>query len=143
MRFGSSCLMLGALIRGLSTFPAYEAQIEPRTKFWLTFTGQVIHSHNYRRPEDFKDRNVIILGGGASGTDISIELSASASSVYLAHNNPPLPTVLPDNVHENIPFRKRIEICPRHVVVHHASAPARRSGSQRQNKLQSLQRRHG
>ena len=42
MRFGSSCLMLGALIRGLSTFPAYEAQIEPRTKFWLTFTGHVI-----------------------------------------------------------------------------------------------------
>ena len=42
MRFGSSCLMLGALIRGLSTFPAYEAQIESRTKFWLTFTGHVI-----------------------------------------------------------------------------------------------------
>ena len=42
MRFGSSCLMLGALIRGLSTFPAYEAQIESRTKFWLTFTGQVM-----------------------------------------------------------------------------------------------------
>ena len=42
MRFGSSCLMLGALIRGLSTFPAYEAQIESNTKFWLTFTGHVI-----------------------------------------------------------------------------------------------------
>ena len=34
--------MLGALIRGLSTFPAYEAQIESNTKFWLTFTGHVI-----------------------------------------------------------------------------------------------------
>ena len=42
MRFGSSCLMLGALVRGLSTFPAYEAQISPNTKFWLTFTGHVI-----------------------------------------------------------------------------------------------------
>ena len=34
--------MLGALIRGLSTFPAYEAELEPRTKFWITFTGHVI-----------------------------------------------------------------------------------------------------
>ena len=34
--------MLGALIRGLSTFPAYEAELAPRTKFWITFTGHVI-----------------------------------------------------------------------------------------------------
>ena len=78
----------------------YSVPVVPSIPGLDTFTGQVIHSHNYRRPEDFKDRSVIILGGGASGTDISIELSASASSVYLAHNNPPLPTVLPDNVHQ-------------------------------------------
>ena len=42
MRFGSSMLTLGALVRGLSTFPAYEERLEPRTKFWLTFSGQVM-----------------------------------------------------------------------------------------------------
>ena len=42
MRFGSSMLTLGALVRGLSTFPAYEERMEPHTKFWLTFTGQVM-----------------------------------------------------------------------------------------------------
>ena len=33
MRFGSSMLTLGALVRGLSTFPAYEDRMEPHTKF--------------------------------------------------------------------------------------------------------------
>ena len=42
MRFGSSMLTLGALVRGLSTFPAYEDRLEPHTKFWITFTGQVM-----------------------------------------------------------------------------------------------------
>ena len=42
MRFGSTMLTLGALVRGLSTFPAYEDRMEPRTKFWITFTGQVM-----------------------------------------------------------------------------------------------------
>ena len=42
MRFGATCLMLGAVIRGLSTFPAYEEKIESQTKFWITFSGQVI-----------------------------------------------------------------------------------------------------
>jgi len=41
MRFGSSCLMFGALIRGLSTFPAYEHKLEATTKFWITFSGQI------------------------------------------------------------------------------------------------------
>ena len=42
MRFGSSFLTLGALVRGLSTFPSYEERLEPNTKFWITFTGQII-----------------------------------------------------------------------------------------------------
>ena len=41
MRFGSSLLLVGALIRGLSTFPAYEHKLEATTKFWITFTGQI------------------------------------------------------------------------------------------------------
>ena len=33
--------MFGAIIRGLSTFPAYEDKLEATTKFWITFTGQI------------------------------------------------------------------------------------------------------
>ena len=40
MRFGSTCLLIGATIR--STFPAYEDSIPGPTKFWITFTGHVI-----------------------------------------------------------------------------------------------------
>ena len=64
------------------------------------YVGQTIHSHNYREPQHFAGETVIILGGGASGTDISIELSDHAKTVFLSHNNPPLPTVLPDNLHQ-------------------------------------------
>jgi len=42
MRLGSTCLMCGAIVRGLSTFPAYEDKIDPKTKFWLTFSGQIV-----------------------------------------------------------------------------------------------------
>ena len=33
--------MFGAIIRGLSRFPAYEHKLEATTKFWITFTGQI------------------------------------------------------------------------------------------------------
>jgi len=42
LRYGSTCLMVGAAIRCLSTFPAYEEKIDQTTKFWLTFLGQAI-----------------------------------------------------------------------------------------------------
>lgn len=34
--------MLGALVRGLSTFPAYEDKIASETKFWITVIGHVL-----------------------------------------------------------------------------------------------------
>ena len=78
----------------------YSVPVIPDIPGLDAFNGQVIHSHNYRRPEDFAGEKVIILGGGASGTDICIELSKHADTVYLSHNNPGLPTVLPNNVHQ-------------------------------------------
>ena len=45
---------------------------------------------------------MVILGGGASGTDIMLELCHHAETVWLSHNNPPLPSVLPANV-EQVP----------------------------------------
>jgi len=42
LRWGSTCLMIGAALRCLSTFPLYEEKIARNTKFWLTFLGQSI-----------------------------------------------------------------------------------------------------
>lgn len=50
-----------------------------------TFTGQQLHSHNYRTSESFKDQVVVIIGAGASGVDIAEELVvAGVKRVYLS-----------------------------------------------------------
>lgn len=43
-----------------------------------TFNGYQVHSHNYRdpfEPYDFRDKKILIVGGGNSAMDISSELS--------------------------------------------------------------------
>ncbi|GIY52617.1 flavin-containing monooxygenase FMO GS-OX-like 4 [Caerostris darwini] len=61
------------------------------------FKGLLIHSHDYREPEDFKNMKVVVLGAGASGIDIAIEVSRVAKEVILSHNTPPKTCPLPDN----------------------------------------------
>ena len=63
------------------------------------FEGLVMHSHDYRVPQVFKDKNVAVLGAAASGSDIGLEIAISgqAKHVYLCHNNPPIPSDLPKN----------------------------------------------
>lgn len=60
----------------------------PKIPGLKNFPGKVLHSHNYRDPEDFKNKSVLILGGGISGIDIGQELMNVASEVYLSHNHP-------------------------------------------------------
>ena len=76
----------------------YSVPIIPDIPDINLFSGRILHSHNYRRPEDFRGETVIIVGGGASGTDIMLEVSGEAATVLLSHNHPPLPTLLPGNV---------------------------------------------
>ncbi len=49
-----------------------------------SFSGLRLHSHNYRRPEDFAGKRVVLLGGRASGIDIAVEISAVASETVLS-----------------------------------------------------------
>ena len=52
-----------------------------------SFPGKVMHSYNYRKPEDYANQVVVVLGAASSGIDISIEISEYAKTVYLSHNN--------------------------------------------------------
>jgi len=45
------------------------------------FRGLTLHSHDYRIPESFKDRSVLVFGAGPSGTDIAIEISPFVKKV--------------------------------------------------------------
>lgn len=45
------------------------------------FKGQVLHSQDYKTPEDFQDKRVLVVGLGNTGGDVAVELSRVASKV--------------------------------------------------------------
>ncbi|KAF8020448.1 hypothetical protein BT93_G0996 [Corymbia citriodora subsp. variegata] len=49
-----------------------------------TWRGEQIHSHNYRVPEPYKDKIVVIIGNGPSGIDIAKDVLHAAKEVHLA-----------------------------------------------------------
>jgi cation diffusion facilitator CzcD-associated flavoprotein CzcO len=59
----------------------FHRPIVPVDLNYSSFNGLVVHSHDYREPETFRDMAVIVLGAGLSGIDISIEVSQLAKKV--------------------------------------------------------------
>jgi dimethylaniline monooxygenase (N-oxide forming) len=49
-----------------------------------SFEGVQMHSHHYIDNQDFRDKNVVVLGMGNSAMDIAVEASQVASRVFLA-----------------------------------------------------------
>ncbi|XP_021722025.1 flavin-containing monooxygenase FMO GS-OX-like 5 isoform X1 [Chenopodium quinoa] len=45
--------------------------------------GRQIHSHNYRIPEPYQDKVVVVIGLSSSATDISREIARSAKEVHV------------------------------------------------------------
>jgi hypothetical protein len=58
--------------------------LEPTVPGAATFRGQVMHSHNYRSPEPFAGKRVLVLGIGNSGGDIATEISLVAARTLLS-----------------------------------------------------------
>ncbi|XP_051175246.1 uncharacterized protein LOC127290596 isoform X2 [Leptopilina boulardi] len=63
-----------------------------------TFPGTILHSHSYRKPEDFTNKSIVILGASSSGIDIGIELCAHANQVYLSHYGERIVSILPSQL---------------------------------------------
>ncbi len=49
-----------------------------------TFSGQVLHSVDYKDPDIFLTRRVLIVGAGNSGTDLAVDASRRAEHTMLA-----------------------------------------------------------
>lgn len=47
------------------------------------FEGRYFHSREYKSPEDFVGKRIIVVGIGNSGVDIAVELSRVAKQVCL------------------------------------------------------------
>lgn len=48
------------------------------------FEGEQMHAHDYRTPEIFEGKRVLVLGIGNSATDIAVESSRHAEATFLA-----------------------------------------------------------
>jgi len=55
-----------------------------RPSFPGAFTGQQLHSHDYRAPEPFSGKSVVVVGMGNSGCDIAVDLARVAGQVHLS-----------------------------------------------------------
>jgi len=49
-----------------------------------TFEGEQVHAHDYRTPDIFEGKRVLVLGIGNSATDIAVESSRHAEATFLA-----------------------------------------------------------
>lgn len=52
-----------------------------------TFAGRILHSADYRRPDDFADGRIVVVGGGNSAVQIAVELARTAK-VSIATRQP-------------------------------------------------------
>jgi cation diffusion facilitator CzcD-associated flavoprotein CzcO len=55
-----------------------------------TFSGDVVHSSQYRNPTPFSGKRVLVVGSGSSGMEIAYDLSTGAAEkVWLSVRTPP------------------------------------------------------
>lgn len=59
------------------------------------FKGHVIHSREFKKPSDFKGKNVAVLGIGNNAADISTSLVGHVNKIYLSHRRGDNLVVLP------------------------------------------------
>ena len=87
----------------LSTCRHYFVPLVPEISGLESFPGLVMHSHDYRHPEVFQGKRVVIFGAGSSGQDIGLEVAKYAEKVYLSHKGTLL-CKLPDNLKQHKPI---------------------------------------
>ncbi|KAI9203631.1 uncharacterized protein BJ171DRAFT_509132 [Polychytrium aggregatum] len=66
----------------------YEKPRWPAIRGLAEYRGELLHTRDYRTPEQFERRSVLVVGGGSSGIDIAREVSAVASIAYLSTDRP-------------------------------------------------------
>jgi cation diffusion facilitator CzcD-associated flavoprotein CzcO len=75
-----------ALINATGT---WERPFRPRYPGQETFHGRQLHTAQYRGPEEFTGRRVVVVGGGASGTQPLPEIAPHAAATLWLTRRPP------------------------------------------------------
>lgn len=76
------CFDLVVICNGHYCVPSFPT--EENIKGLQDYSGTIKHSLEYDDPSVFKDKNVLCIGGRASGSDLAREISEYASTVYLS-----------------------------------------------------------
>nr|CBX26645.1 pyrrolizidine alkaloid N-oxygenase (ZvPNO) [Zonocerus variegatus] len=65
------------------------------------FRGRLTHAHEFRSPEPFRNKRVLIVGAGPSGHDMALHISYVSKEVFLSRKElKPVEGLFPDNVTE-------------------------------------------
>ncbi|XP_046996704.1 senecionine N-oxygenase-like isoform X2 [Schistocerca americana] len=64
----------------------YWKEKRPQLKGSREFRGRQSHAHNYRRPDAYRGRRVLLIGSGPSGMDLALEVASVAQQVILSHH---------------------------------------------------------
>ncbi|XP_011650414.2 flavin-containing monooxygenase FMO GS-OX-like 3 [Cucumis sativus] len=80
--------------------------------------GEQVHSHNYRDPEPFRGKVVVLIGYSSSGTDISQELIGVAKEIHIVWRSPKRELLDRESIISNVSFHPMIEsVCKDGTVV--------------------------
>ncbi|ORZ25974.1 hypothetical protein BCR42DRAFT_431601 [Absidia repens] len=81
--------------------------LEGLKEFNTLFPGKITHSKQFRQADDFKNKNVLVIGGRVSAVDVARIVSTKAKQVYISYRGPfetkigildLIRSVIPDNV---------------------------------------------
>jgi trimethylamine monooxygenase len=74
-----------------------------------TFSGRILHSHEFRSAKDFVNKHVLLIGNGVSGEDIGLQLyKYGVKSITLSYRTRPLNLKWPDELKE-VPLLVKID----------------------------------
>ncbi|XP_028129195.1 uncharacterized protein LOC114325338 isoform X4 [Diabrotica virgifera virgifera] len=85
----------------------YSTPFIPKFPGIENFQGTIIHSHDYRKPDRYKNRKVLIVGAGPSGIDIGRIISKVSDNVSICHRSPPYVSLpIPEELKKKIPIQE-------------------------------------
>ena len=81
----------------------------PEYKGMSSFPGRIMHSHDFRDAEEFRNKNVVVLGRSYSAEDVSLQCHKyGAKSVTIGYRNNPMGFHWPEGMKE-VHYMDRIE----------------------------------
>ncbi|KAL4715974.1 hypothetical protein ACJJTC_013274 [Scirpophaga incertulas] len=64
----------------------FSTPVWPKFEGLKLFKGKIIHSHDYKDPENYRNRRVLLVGAGPSGLDLAVHLSNVTTKLVHSHH---------------------------------------------------------